>query len=79
MQYMVRLVRTALSLVRGDVSDDVVLRHRANGTVLALGLEGSEPVRFDSADDAIAFCSRFLDEPPAWEPVDLADLDLAAA
>jgi hypothetical protein len=39
----------------------------------------AQPVRFQTADEALAFSRRFLDEPQEWEPANLAELATQAA
>jgi hypothetical protein len=47
---------------------EMVLRHGSSGRPLIADLEDPEPVRFPSPAAALAFRTRWLDEPQAWAP-----------
>jgi hypothetical protein len=86
MKSLVRVVRSASDAVFGALKTavarprhDLALRHRASGTLLTDGSGEAQPVRFQTADEALAFSRRFLDEPQEWEPVNLAELATQAA
>ena len=80
MDFVARFVRTALDHVLGSGDRaEVILRHGPSGFVLTDGASYPRPVRFASAADAATFCRRFLDEAPAWQAVEAAEIDEQAA
>ena len=67
MPCLARLFRTLLG---GQPTGQVVLRHASSGRVLR---SDATTVRFATAREATAFSARFLDEPDNWEAVPVGE------